>query len=140
MLTTVHETQPEPVHSSDQVLLSSTTPCNAIAAPPASTSQTFTEVTILHKDDSGQKTAFTVKIKRVGQVKFHLCPYNCNTSFKKPSDLIRHIRTHTLEKPYSVRNIFLPVPKLFQIGRGENKLDGLNYWYKIITICFLYIL
>lgn len=31
--------------------------------------------------------------------KWHLCSY-CPKSFRKPSDLIRHIRTHTLERPY----------------------------------------
>lgn len=33
------------------------------------------------------------------KIKWHQCPYCCK-EFKKPSDLVRHIRIHTHEKPY----------------------------------------
>ncbi|UYV60384.1 ZNF236 [Cordylochernes scorpioides] len=37
--------------------------------------------------------------RKVGKIKWHQCIY-CSKEFKKPSDLVRHIRTHTHEKPY----------------------------------------
>lgn len=37
----------------------------------------------------------------VDDVRIYVCSY-CEKQFKKPSDLIRHIRTHTREKPFKV--------------------------------------
>ncbi|ELT87081.1 hypothetical protein CAPTEDRAFT_173460 [Capitella teleta] len=44
-------------------------------------------------------------IRRVGGVRWHQCMY-CSKEFKKPSDLIRHIRIHTHEKPYKCTQCF----------------------------------
>ena len=37
----------------------------------------------------------------MGTVRWHQCSY-CSKEFKKPSDLVRHIRIHTHERPYKV--------------------------------------
>lgn len=39
------------------------------------------------------------QIKKQGSKNYYLCNY-CKKEFGKPSDLIRHVRTHTLEKPF----------------------------------------
>ena len=44
-----------------------------------------------------------VYVRSVRGVKYHLCNFtNCNKEFKKPSDLLRHLRVHTNDKPYKV--------------------------------------
>nr|CAB3267971.1 zinc finger protein 236-like [Phallusia mammillata] len=39
------------------------------------------------------------KVRKVDGVRWHQCMF-CPKEFKKPSDLVRHIRTHTQERPY----------------------------------------
>ncbi|KYB28575.1 zinc finger protein 236 [Tribolium castaneum] len=47
----------------------------------------------------GTVRRYLVKQKKVNDVRWYICNY-CNKEFKKPSDLIRHTRVHTREKPF----------------------------------------
>ncbi|XP_067928202.1 zinc finger protein 236-like [Watersipora subatra] len=53
---------------------------------------------ILSNSASGLKKSLHT-VRKVGGVRWHQCQY-CTKEFKKPSDLVRHIRTHTQERPY----------------------------------------
>ncbi|XP_030743152.1 zinc finger protein 236 [Echinops telfairi] len=44
-------------------------------------------------------------IREENGVRWHVCPY-CNKEFKKPSDLVRHVRIHTHEKPFKCPQCF----------------------------------
>ncbi|KAM6967611.1 zinc finger protein 236 [Aplochiton taeniatus] len=44
-------------------------------------------------------------IREENGVRWHICPY-CSKEFKKPSDLVRHIRIHTHEKPFKCKQCF----------------------------------
>ncbi|XP_059150373.1 zinc finger protein 236-like isoform X2 [Physella acuta] len=44
-------------------------------------------------------------IRKVNGIRWHQCTY-CSKEFKKPSDLVRHIRIHTHEKPYKCTQCF----------------------------------
>lgn len=44
-------------------------------------------------------------IRKIGGVRWHQCTY-CTKEFKKPSDLVRHIRIHSHEKPYKCNQCF----------------------------------
>ncbi|XP_042638455.1 zinc finger protein 236 [Orycteropus afer afer] len=44
-------------------------------------------------------------IREENGVRWHVCPY-CTKEFKKPSDLVRHIRIHTHEKPFKCPQCF----------------------------------
>ncbi|XP_074645057.1 zinc finger protein 236-like [Tubulanus polymorphus] len=44
-------------------------------------------------------------IRKVNGVRWHQCTY-CSKEFKKPSDLVRHIRIHTHERPYKCSQCF----------------------------------
>jgi len=59
------------------------------------------EANLAHEFNEGKARRSVIKIKKIGQVKWHVCTY-CPKSFRKPSDLIRHIRVHTQEKPFPV--------------------------------------
>ncbi|XP_048848469.1 zinc finger protein 236-like isoform X2 [Brienomyrus brachyistius] len=44
-------------------------------------------------------------IREENGIRWHVCPY-CPKEFKKPSDLVRHIRIHTHEKPFKCKQCF----------------------------------
>uniref|UniRef100_A0A7N6C2L7 C2H2-type domain-containing protein n=1 Tax=Anabas testudineus TaxID=64144 RepID=A0A7N6C2L7_ANATE len=48
---------------------------------------------------------FLGSIREENGVRWHGCPY-CSKEFKKPSDLVRHIRIHTHEKPFKCKQCF----------------------------------
>lgn len=49
--------------------------------------------------------AISGSIREEDGVRWHGCPY-CSKEFKKPSDLVRHIRIHTHEKPFKCKQCF----------------------------------
>ncbi|KPP72157.1 zinc finger protein 236-like [Scleropages formosus] len=53
----------------------------------------------------GSLHAHTSSIREENGVRWHVCPY-CPKEFKKPSDLVRHIRIHTHEKPFKCKQCF----------------------------------
>ncbi|XP_076244279.1 uncharacterized protein LOC143185274 isoform X2 [Calliopsis andreniformis] len=57
-------------------------------------------VTLLDRaSDGGTRKYLTIKQRCVGNIRWYACTY-CHKEFKKPSDLIRHLRVHTQEKPF----------------------------------------
>ncbi|XP_063221108.1 zinc finger protein 236-like [Bacillus rossius redtenbacheri] len=57
------------------------------------------------KDVHGTVRRYIIRQRKVGNVRWHQCSY-CSKEFKKPSDLVRHIRIHTHEKPYKCTGCF----------------------------------
>lgn len=60
-----------------------------------------TMVTLSEVLNDGSLRKYLVRLKKSGDTRWYICNY-CSKEFKKPSDLIRHIRVHTKEKPYKV--------------------------------------
>lgn len=57
-------------------------------------------VTLLDRAPDGDTRKYlTIKQRCVGNVRWYACTF-CHKEFKKPSDLIRHLRVHTQEKPF----------------------------------------
>ncbi|XP_063779404.1 zinc finger protein 236 isoform X3 [Pseudophryne corroboree] len=53
-----------------------------------------------------KKASFTTgSVREESGVRWHVCTY-CDKEFKKPSDLVRHIRIHTHEKPFKCLQCF----------------------------------
>ncbi|KAM4688132.1 zinc finger protein 236 isoform 4-T4 [Discoglossus pictus] len=55
-----------------------------------------------------RKTAFAAvsgSVREESGIRWHICTY-CAKEFKKPSDLVRHIRIHTHEKPFKCLQCF----------------------------------
>lgn len=49
----------------------------------------------------GSVRTYLVRQRKIFDVRWYICNY-CTKEFKKPSDLIRHTRVHTKEKPFGV--------------------------------------
>lgn len=59
-----------------------------------------TYVTLLDKTaGSTSRKYHAIKQRCIGNVRWYVCSF-CPKEFKKPSDLIRHLRVHTQEKPF----------------------------------------
>lgn len=60
-------------------------------------------VKVVDSSIEGSIRRYWVKQRKIGDHAWYICVY-CSKEFKKPSDLIRHIRVHTREKPFKVRS------------------------------------
>ncbi|XP_068241557.1 zinc finger protein 236-like isoform X1 [Palaemon carinicauda] len=57
--------------------------------------------TLVDRTDENEVRKYAVLVKTSGDTKWHVCVNkDCTKEFKKPSDLVRHIRTHTKDKPF----------------------------------------
>ncbi|XP_046466966.1 zinc finger protein 236 isoform X1 [Neodiprion pinetum] len=74
-------------------------PAPEVQTPKKGEAQT-TMVTLLDSSiDSATRKYVTIKQRTIGNTRWYTCSY-CHKEFKKPSDLIRHLRVHTQEKPF----------------------------------------
>ncbi|XP_015593924.1 zinc finger protein 236 isoform X3 [Cephus cinctus] len=65
-----------------------------------------TLVTLLDRTTDGSMRKYiTIKQRSIGSIRWYTCSY-CHKEFKKPSDLIRHLRVHTQEKPFKCSHCF----------------------------------
>ncbi|XP_015177319.1 PREDICTED: zinc finger protein 236-like isoform X3 [Polistes dominula] len=59
-----------------------------------------TFVTLLDRAPDGTMRKYlTIRQRCIGNIRWYACSF-CHKEFKKPSDLIRHLRVHTQEKPF----------------------------------------
>ncbi|CAG9864862.1 unnamed protein product [Phyllotreta striolata] len=59
-------------------------------------------ITLMESTPDGTEKKITVQMKKIDQLKFYKCLY-CTKMFKKPSDLLKHMRVHTREKPFECK-------------------------------------
>lgn len=62
-------------------------------------------------------------VRQVGGIRWHQCNY-CSKEFKKPSDLVRHIRIHTHEKPYKCHQCYRSFAVKSTLTAHENTHTG----------------
>ncbi|XP_034940940.1 zinc finger protein 236-like isoform X2 [Chelonus insularis] len=74
---------------------------NLSSEPNSKNNQVQTSyVTLLDRAPDGSLRKYvTIKQRNAGSTRWYACSY-CHKEFKKPSDLLRHLRIHTQEKPY----------------------------------------
>ncbi|KRT84747.1 zinc finger protein, partial [Oryctes borbonicus] len=78
----------------------STGKANTDSSDATTTNEIF--VKLAENSVDGSMRRYIVKQRKVDGMKWFICVY-CSKEFKKPSDLIRHIRIHTREKPYKCK-------------------------------------
>ncbi|XP_018375553.1 PREDICTED: zinc finger protein 236-like isoform X4 [Trachymyrmex cornetzi] len=67
---------------------------------PKKTDSSTSYVTLVDRTAGGTSRKYlTIKQRCVGNIRWYACSF-CPKEFKKPSDLIRHLRVHTQEKPF----------------------------------------
>ncbi|XP_045313727.1 zinc finger protein 236 isoform X4 [Leopardus geoffroyi] len=88
------------------------TPHASSEPPPSADAEPEKEQESPEKLDKKEKKILKKKspflpgsIREENGVRWHVCPY-CTKEFRKPSDLVRHIRIHTHEKPFKCPQCF----------------------------------
>ncbi|XP_041376964.1 zinc finger protein 236-like [Gigantopelta aegis] len=91
--------------SSDQTGQKGRSVVSTIAGMTVTTTKLSSHLSSLTVQDPATGTIKKHVIRKINGVRWHQCTY-CSKEFKKPSDLVRHIRIHTHEKPYKCTQCF----------------------------------